>query len=119
MATYRELAKRAKDQKVAKAITAHRWKPAKSGDSLVGLLVAIDEAHSEAFSSDFRVYKFRTDDDLVSFVPGKATDAEVGAFMEVGQVYEITIKGKEKTSQGFMKNVYEVFHIDMSVIEEQ
>lgn len=114
MSTYRDLAEKARANSAVTMITAKRWKPAEVGDSFCGLLVERSDAHSRQFDSDFSVYKFKTDDGLINFIPGSATDAEIGAFLEPGQIYEVTYLGKEETAAGQERNRYQVLGIDMA-----
>lgn len=112
--SYQDLYERAKrEDRIADLTpTFHEWK--KEGEFIVGEFVHKAEVTSSLGSGTYYQYLFRTDDGLVKFAVGQATDKEVGPSLVPGRVYAVEYRGQVKIAQGRKVNKFKVLEIDTS-----
>lgn len=83
------------------------------GQVIIGRFIRSNAVQSSLGVGTYLQYLFNTDEGMVKFALGRATDAEAGAMLVVGGVYSITYKGKEKLAGGRQLNVFEVVQIEV------
>ena len=76
--------------------TYHEWKS--KGDIIVGVFISKNSVASTAGEGSYNQYVFETDDGVVKFHIGHASDTEVGEQFARGMIYAIEYLGKEKIS---------------------
>ena len=86
------------------------WK--KEGDNVTGRLMSISQVKSSLSEGFYNQYVFETDNGLVKFRLGGATDNETGKLMHVAGIYIIEFLGKEKIKGGKSLNRFKVIEID-------
>lgn len=86
------------------------WK--KDGDQIVGRFLAKNSVAGQLAGKNYNQYLFDTDDGLVKFALGSATDNEAGALMGVGGVYAVLYHGKEDLKGGRSINRFEIVEIE-------
>jgi len=92
------------------------WKTA--GLMVIGEYKASAPVTSKLSEGTYSQYLFQTDDGLIKFALGKATDNEAGSLLEVGQIYAITYEGAEKISGGRRVNKFKIVHVLMNVPQQ-
>ncbi len=100
MKTYANLVAEATKAKKLSTVKIGRWKGAKQGEQIAGLLIGKKMGSSPKYDGQFGIYTFKTDNGLVDAVPGKAFDSIHGQAMEIGQIYVITREGETDTGKG-------------------
>jgi len=88
------------------------WK--KSGMKIVGQFVGVSSVPSSRGEGSYNQYLFHTDDGLVKFAVGAATDKEIMPLISRGQVYSIEYLGKEKLDKTRSVNKFMVLHIELT-----
>jgi len=108
---YREQFDKAKSANAVKSLSAKyvEWKEV--GQQIIGELVAKNPVHGQLGGSDYNQYLFNTDDGMVKFALGRASDTEAGAMMQAGGVYSITYGGQEKLKGGRKINRFDVVEV--------
>lgn len=86
----------------------------KDGDQVIGRMLAQNSVTGSVGSGSYKQYLFDTDDGLVKFALGSATDNEAGALMKVTGVYSITFKGKEQLKGGRSINRFDIIEIEVA-----
>ena len=97
----------------------HEWK--KTGQTLVGKFVASSPIKSTLSEDTYNHYLFETDEGLIKFALGGATDKEAGILMIPGRVYVVEYQGKIDISSGRRVNkfgVSELTDLDETPLEE-
>jgi len=85
------------------------WK--ENGSRIVGRLLNKNAVASSLGGGEYYQYLFDTDDGLVKFALGRATDSEAGALMKRGGVYAVTFGGTEKLKGGRRINRFEIIEV--------
>ena len=80
-------------------------------DSLVGEMVSFSIIRSGLNEGEYNQYIFNTDDGLVKFALGGATDREVAPLLSRGCVYHIVYLGQEELKGGKRVNKFDVTRI--------
>ena len=114
---FRELMKRANEKGVGRDLTPLFMEFKKDGDNIVGKFVAVSSVQSGISDGTYNQYLFETDEGLIKFHLGAATDKEVLPNMVVGKIYSIAYRGKERIQGGRSVNKWKVVEIDPSLIE--
>jgi len=109
--SYKEMLQAAKKQNLLKSLSPIYFQFTKKGDSVVGRLKGIVEVQGSRGGQGYNQYLLETDDGLLKFALGSATDKEIEAQLKREHVYVFTFQGKEKLSGGREVNRYEVFEI--------
>lgn len=106
--SYKNILRNAKSSGATRTLspTFHEWKA--KGQIIVGKFVAASPIKSTLSEGEYNHYLFETDEGLVKFALGGATDKEAGILMISGRVYAIEYKGKEDISSGRRVNKFEV-----------
>jgi hypothetical protein len=85
------------------------WFPFESeGQFLIGRLRGSSEVTSTMGTGTYLQYLMDTDDGLVKFALGRATDNELKTVLKVGHVYMITFAGQQKIKGGRSVNQFKV-----------
>lgn len=87
------------------------WKTA--GQVIVGEYRNKAEVDSTKNKGTYFQYMFQTDNGLIKFHLGKATDGEAGCTFEPGNIYHIEYQGQLKLQGG---NTVNKFHIERIII---
>lgn len=85
------------------------------GAVICGMYVSRSPVMSSVGEGQYYQYLFDTDDGLVKFHLGTATDHEAGEIMKAGSVYHIQYLGKEKLAGNKSVNK---FHIEEVIYNE-
>lgn len=115
--SYKEQYTEAKKGKDVKALTAAYIEFKDKGVKVIGRLLARNSVQSTLGGGTYYQYLFDTDEGLVKFAMGRATDSEAGALMGRGGVYCIEFLGQEKISGGRKLNRFKVEEIEAPVAE--
>ena len=99
-----------------KELSADYKKWEKSGDTILGSYESSNSVVSKMGSQPYNQYLFNTDDGMVKFALGRATDNASASLMEFGGVYCITFKGQEKIGSGRKINTFEILEIDKPTV---
>lgn len=111
MESYKEAAAKAKKQGTAESVKPEWVDFKKTGQSVAGLLIDKQLVQGRTFPGEFTKYTMKTDDGIVQFKMGSATDKDTGVSMQIGEIYEVTFEGQENVGQNQDRNVFEVLHI--------
>lgn len=110
--SYEEQLKKAKKDKTTKVLTPAYKEFEKDGDYVVGRLLNTQEIESKQTSGSYLMYVLETDEGLVKFSLGNATDKEMTGVLAIGGVYVITYKGQEKLPHGHKVNKYVIEELE-------
>jgi len=112
MMSYKTLFEKASKDKTLQSLGAEyrEWK--KKGDTIIGRLLNKNPVPSRMGGGDYYQYLMDTDDGLVKFALGRATDGEAGSLMQIGGIYSVKYLGTEKISGGRNLNKFEVMEIN-------
>jgi hypothetical protein len=116
---YKAMATLAKKQGVAKDLTPLFFQFKNPGDSVVGLMKGWTPTKSTLGGGDYNQYLVETDEGLVKFALGEATDKELSASIERGKIYAITFEGQVKGKQGRTINKFKVVELDPTLVSEE
>lgn len=95
-----------------------KWIPWEAeGQFIVGRLRGTAEVDSQLGTGTYLQYLFDTDDGLVKFAMGRATDNELRTVLKVGHVYQITFLGTVKIKGGRSVNQFRVQTVTSDVDE--
>ena len=106
--SYKQMMENAKRSGATKSLSPifHEWKA--KGQKLVGKYVASSPIASTLSEGSYNHYLFESDQGLVKFALGGATDKEAGVLMIPGRVYVIEYQGKVDISSGRRVNKFDV-----------
>lgn len=90
----------------------------KKGDSVLGRLLTRHEVSSQLGSKTYYQYLFDSDDGLIKFALGRATDNEIGTLLKQGGVYCIEYLGQEKLTGGRKVNRFDIKEIGAPVSDD-
>lgn len=109
---YKEQFSQAKKDKKGKSLSAKyvEWKD--KGQVIVGRLLSKNEVSGQIGGRPYNQYLFETDDGLIKFALGTATDGEAGALMVIGGVYAVTFEGQENLTGGRKINRFNVLELE-------
>lgn len=113
---YKDMLARAMKSKEIKMLTPLYFEWEKAGDQVVGKFVGASEVSSGLSEGTYKQYLIETDDGLVKFALGTATDREVEPLLETGHVYVFTYRGKEELSGGRRVNKFlieEIMNVEL------
>ena len=104
--SYTDEYKKAKESGALRQITAeyHEWK--KEKDFIIGRFVHVNTVPGKRSDTVYNQYLFETDNGLIKFALGGATDNEAGAMMRKGEVYRVEFKGTEALGGGRRVNKF-------------
>ena len=80
----------------------------KKGDCVMGRLLGTSDIPSALGGSPYKQYIVETDDGLVKFAMGGATDKELALLLVEGEVYRFTFQGEIKIKGGKRVNKFVV-----------
>lgn len=83
----------------------------KAGQKILGKYISSSDVQGSIGKGTYKQYVFDTDEGLVKFAMGAATDREVAPQLVVGDVYHIKFEGKEIITGGRQVNKFKVQHI--------
>ena len=98
MTNYKETYEQAIENKRLKTITPKYVEFKKKGDQVVGKFIGKAGVKSSMDDSEYNQYIFDTDEGMVKFAMGGATDKEVSQSLIPDRVYVVTFNGQEKLS---------------------
>lgn len=117
-------------ERFTQAVKDHRTKDVspewvafeKKDQSVLGKLLGTSAVDSSLGSGSYLQYMMETDDGLIKFSLGAATDKELAPVIKVGGVYKITYQGQQKIKGGRRVNRFKVVSLgdadDLGVTEE-
>lgn len=108
---YKEMLKRAKESKEIKCLTPTYLTWEKEGQQVVGKFISTVEVDSSLSEGKYSQYLVETDEGLVKFALGTATDRELIPLLKPGYVYLFTFKGREELSGGKRVNKFSIDEI--------
>lgn len=117
MKTYKEQYDEAKKVGGIQSITPEFMEFDKKGVSILGEYLSSSEVQGSIGTGTYRQYVFDTDDGLVKFALGAATDREVYPQLIVNEVYRVEFIGKEKISGGRQVNKFKVERLISEAVE--
>lgn len=117
--SYKEIYAQAKKENKITDLTPKFVKFEKKGDMIIGRFKGSAAVRSGLGDSEYNHYIFDTDDGLVKCHVGAATDKEISAQMEVGNIYCLTFVESIKISGGRSVNKFKVEYIDMPYLGEE
>jgi len=85
------------------------WKT--KGQTLIGAFVSKASVQSKSAEQTYYQYIFETDNGLIKFHLGKATDNEIAEVFQRGVVYAVTFNGKEQIQGGRSVNKFNIVEI--------
>lgn len=88
----------------------------KEGDTVCGQLLGSSEVPSGLGTGSYLQYLMRTDDGLIKFSLGAATDRELAVVLKMGELYRIEFDGQTKIKGGKRVNR---FLVDAIVVPEE
>ena len=112
--SYKDQFKQVKESGEGRSLSPTYIEWLKKGDQIIGRMLAKNPVAGQVSGSSYNQYLFDTDDGLVKFAVGSATDNEAAALMKVGGVYAITFGGKEKLKGGRSINRFEIIEVEAS-----
>lgn len=114
---YKELYKAAKKEGRTKDLTPTFIKFEKPGDTIIGKYKGASPVRSALSEGEYNQYIFETDEGLVKFHVGSATDKEIAAQLNAGNVYCVTFEESIKISGGRTVNKFKVEYIDLPFLD--
>jgi hypothetical protein len=106
--TYAELFKNAEKAKQTLDLSP-TWVPFEAeGQFVVGRLRGSSEVESTMGTGTYKQYLMDSDDGLIKFALGRATDNELQTVLKEGGVYMITFLGQQKIKGGRSVNQFKV-----------
>jgi hypothetical protein len=112
MTNYKQLYETAKKKGTLKQRTPEFIKFEEPGQTVIGEFVSANTVKSSLNDGNYNQYIFQTDDGLVKFSLGAASDAELEAVLIQGCIYGIEFLGNEKISGGRSVNKFNVVEIN-------
>lgn len=109
--SYKDIAERALKDGQTENITPKYVEFTDVGDIIVGRYLARTQVKSNVSDGVYFQYLFDSDEGLIKFHLGSATDGEAGAVMKSGEIYHIEFLGKEKIGGGKSVNKYQIERI--------
>ena len=113
MTTYVEKYSEARAKGETKTVTPDYVEFKKKGDCVIGLLKGIAVVESSKTGKAYNQYLVMTDNGLVKFALGNATDNELRDIVKRGKVYAFTFKGKEDLGGGRSVNKFLIELLDI------
>jgi len=89
------------------------------GDTIVGRFLSRSPVQSQTNQKVYFQYLFDTDEGLMKFHLGSATDGEAGCVMAEGDVYYVEFLGKEKIGNNKSVNKYHIEEIPIDSPEKK
>jgi len=117
--SYKEIYKQAVKEKKVTDLTPTFVKFEKPGDSVIGRFKGAASVKSGLSEGEYNHYIFDTDDGLIKFHIGSATDKEIAAQLEVGNIYCVTFLEMIKISGKRSVNKFKVEYIDMPFLGDE
>lgn len=112
---YKERFKQGEEDGQVTRVTPSYFEFEKPGDEIIGKLVGKSEVDSGFGTGVYNQYLVDTDDGLVKFALGGATDRELEPILRVGGIYRFEFKGQEKLKGGKKVNQFVVDYLGMAV----
>lgn len=109
--TYKEMYERSVADATVEKLTPTYFEFRAAGDSLIGEYVSKAEVRSTVSDGTYSQYIFRTDNGVVKFHLGAATDREVRDLLVPGRIYYIEYEGKEKLAGSKSVNKYVLWSV--------
>lgn len=106
--TYEERYNAAKETGEVKNLTPVFVEFKDKGQSVVGRLINTQEVESKLSPGSYLQYVMETDDGLIKYSLGQATDKEMEGVLMPGGVYMIEFLGKTKLAGGRSVNKYQI-----------
>jgi len=115
---YEEMYREAVKAKALKNLTPdfHAWQ--KEGEALVGKLISRAPVDSSLGQGSYMQYLMETDQGLVKFALGAATDKELAGILKDGGVYRVEYLGQVPIKGGRRVNRFRVYEISTPEPEE-
>lgn len=110
--SYKEQYEEAKKSDGLKGLSATYVEFAKKGIKVLGRLIGRNAVNSSLGGGTYYQYLMETDEGLIKFALGRATDSEAGALMGRGGVYAIEFLGQEKIAGGKKLNKFKVEELE-------
>jgi len=104
--SYKGLKEKAEKEKAIEDLTPEYIAWEKTGQLILGKFISSSAVASGMGEGTYNQYLFETDEGLVKFSLGAATDKELDTLLVHGNVYEIKFLGKEKIAHGRSVNKF-------------
>ncbi len=104
--------------KTARLLTPEYVEFAKKGDSVTGKFLSSSDVKSTLGEGTYKMYVFDTDDGVVKFKLGAATDTELANVIVPGGVYQIVFQGQVRLKGGHSVNKFMVLALADKKSEE-
>ncbi len=114
---YSEMAEKAKEKGASRDLTPVFLTFKDKGDHVTGKFLSMSPVDSSLSDGTYNQYIFETDDGLVKFHIGAATDKEVAPSLVVGRIYHIEYQGKERIQGGRSVNKFKVLELDPVLLD--
>jgi hypothetical protein len=108
---YKEQYEEAQKVGGVQGLTPEFMKFEKKGEVVLGKYITSSDVQGQIGEGTYKQYLFDTDEGLVKFAMGAATDREVEPQLIAGDVYRVVFEGKEKITGGRQVNKFKVEHI--------
>jgi hypothetical protein len=108
----------AKAEKKVKVLTPQWYAFENPGDAVLGKLLGTSPVQSGLGTGTYLQYLMLTDDGLVKFSLGAATDRELSAVLVVGGIYRVEYQGQTKIKGGRRVNKFGVEMLEAADGEE-
>ena len=109
---YTDMYKEVEEAKSGRSLSSTYVKFEKVKQQVIGRLINKNAVTSTLGGKDYNQYLMDTDDGLVKFSMGRATDVEAGSLMNPGGIYCVKYLGTEKIKGGRQINNFEVTEIE-------
>ena len=106
--SYAEEWKQAEKEKAVLDVTPSWVAFEKEGQSVLGKLMGTSDVDSTLGSGSYKQYLMDSDEGLIKFSLGAATDKELHTILRIGYVYKITYLGQAKIKGGRRVNQFSV-----------
>lgn len=109
--TYEEMFKKAEKEKALKDLTPIFKEFRKKGEKIIGQFISCSDVDSSTGEGTYKHYLFDTDEGLVKFSLGAATDKEVLGLMGLDDIFVVEFINTIKISGGRSVNKFKVQQI--------
>ena len=119
MKTYKEHYDKMKKAHSIRQLTPRYVKWESEGQVIIGAYVAHAPVMGRLGGKTYNQYIFDTDEGLVKFALGTASDNELSASFERGMIYAITFQGQDEIAGGRKVNKFQVEELGVSEAFEE
>ena len=111
MVDYKKAYEKAKKESRVKQRTAKYIKWDKPGDEIIGRFISVNPVPSQRGEGHYNQYLFETNEGMVKFALGSATDREAEEIFIKDSVFAVKFLGKEDIAGGQRVNKFDIWEI--------